>query len=304
MNYAPVVVFAYNRPIHLQRTLEKLNENMYASESDLFIFLDGPKLKKADDIVLTKEVAQVCISFKQRTRFKNVCIHRAKENRGLASSVISGVTKVINRYGSVIVVEDDLETSPYFLKYMNEALEYYKSNKRIWSISGYSANLKSVNKLSKDVYFTSRGCSLGWGTWKNRWKTVDWKCSDYNSISYKLWRKPLVQLGGYDMHELLTAHMNGDIDSWAVRWCYQQSKNLLLTVYPKYTLVRNIGCDGSGTHSGCYDMFETSINEKITRIKLSKPYINFAVLEEFKQLYGPGTMEHCKHLVKKLKIFM
>src|SRR5699024_3409085 len=107
---------------------------------------------------------------------------KASTNKGLANSVISGVTKVIDKFGKVIVIEDDLISSTDFLSYMNNALEFYEMNKSIWSISGYNIPIDIPSNYKHDVYLSYRGCSWGWATWKNRWNQTDWSVKDYDAF--------------------------------------------------------------------------------------------------------------------------
>lgn len=245
---APIVIFVYSRPIHTEKLLNSLKENILANESEIFIFSDSAKNEaKIADV---NEVRKVIHKYENNNYFKKVTIYEATENKGLAKSVIEGVSKIINKYGKVIVLEDDLILSKSFLKYMNEALNVYNDNSLIWSISGYNLPIKISKDYKKDVYLNYRGCSWGWATWKNRWDKVDWSVSDYNSFKYNFKKRKNFNRGGEDLSQMLDAQMNGRCDSWAIRWCYEQSKLDMYTVYPVKSLVTNYGLDGSGTHSG------------------------------------------------------
>ena len=173
---APIALFVYSRPWHTQQTIEALQKNVLASESDLFIFSDAPKNPEVDATV--QEVREY---IKTVDGFKSVSIVERDENFGLANSIIDGSTKIINNYGRTIVLEDDLIVSIDFLEYMNEALNRYEINKNIWSITGYSPNIENINS-SKDLYLSPRGSSWSWATWKDRWDIIDWKITDFNNI--------------------------------------------------------------------------------------------------------------------------
>ncbi len=165
MDLAPIVLFVYNRPDLTKETLSALKKNTLASESELFIFSDGSKSEKDFD-----KVNEVRKLIKNINGFKSVRVFENKENKGLANSIIFGVTKIINKYGKIIVLEDDLITSKYFLKFMNEGLNFYKNNKKIGSITGYNkpSHFMKFKNYDKDLYLSSRFSSWGWATWKDR----------------------------------------------------------------------------------------------------------------------------------------
>lgn len=243
---APLVLFVYARPDHTKRTIHCLKENKHAKESELFIFSDTYKNENKKQQV--DEVREFIADVAEQNWFKSVTIFYAVENMGLAKSVISGVSKIMAQYGKAIVIEDDLETTPCFIDYMNEALIFYENKKSIWSISGYTDVISFPHDYKKDIYLSFRGCSWGWATWQDRWDLVDWDMNSYKNFEYNYYKRMKFNRGGKDMSAMLDAQMDGRIDSWAIRWCYSQYENNKYTVYPVKTKVRNIGLDGSGTH--------------------------------------------------------
>lgn len=251
MEYAPIVVFVYKRPDQTQKTIESLMNNELAKLSELFIYSDGPRGKEEEDSI--RQVRSYIHSKQVRDAFKKVVIKEETANRGLANSIIAGVSEVISEKKKVIVVEDDLETSPYFLNYMNECLDFYQKSSLIWSISGYSPKLKCLNEYDESVYLSYRASTWGWGTWLDRWEMIDWEVKDYQKFRYNLKRRILLSRGGNDMPSMLKAQMRGKIDSWGIRWCYNQSKNNMMSIAPRISLIRNNGFDGSGTHSSIED---------------------------------------------------
>lgn len=250
---APVIVFVYNRPEHTSRTIEALSRNSLAQETDLIIFSDGSKGES--DCRSVTEVRASISTVPDSGRFRSVRIYEAERNRGLAGSVIAGVTRVIDEAGRVIVLEDDHVTTRDFLTFMNDALVRYQSDQRVWSISGYCPPITLPADYAKPVYFTHRASSWGYATWKDRWDQVDWCVTDYPSFRRSWAARARFNRGGRDMAPMLDRQMEGAIDSWAIRWCYAQSKLDALTVYPLHSLVQNIGLDGSGTHSGTASQF-------------------------------------------------
>ena len=247
MTYAPVIVFTYNRADKAQIVLESLDHNLLAPETDLYIFNDAGNDLKTGDHEKVAKVREYLEVFRTNNHFKKVQITMAPEHKGLAASVISGVTDIIHRYGKVIVTEDDLVSHVNYLNYANDALNYYKDNPQIWSISSYNLPMKTCEGR-KDVYFTYRGCSYGWATWADRWDTVDWTMADYKRLPWDLKYMKKLNHAGRDLFVMLRDQKRGIIDSWAVRWVFAQVKNELLTVYPGQSLIHNIGFDGSGAH--------------------------------------------------------
>ena len=161
IHLSPIVLFVYNRPWHTKQTVEALQKNELAKESELFIYSDEAKNKD-----VRKSVDEVREYIGKIDGFKKVTIIKREKNWGLANSIIDGVTKTVNEYGKIIVLEDDLITSPYFLKFMNEALEFYKEEQKVWHISGWSYPINTNN--IDDVFFLRVMNCWGWATWADK----------------------------------------------------------------------------------------------------------------------------------------
>lgn len=241
---APICLFAWKRLSETQETIRHLQANYLAPDSELFIFVDGPK-KLADEL----EIKKVADFGQTISGFKKVILQVSTTNKGLSQSIIGGVTEVLQRFGKVIVLEDDLLTSPNFLNYMNRALDYYKEQKKVFSVSGYSFNIRFPKSYGFDHYFSVRGSSWGWATWIDRWETVDWEVSDYTQFISSWEKRRSFNKGGSDLSAMLRKQMEGKINSWAIRWCYQQWKNYKLTVYPRMSKIKNIGFGAGATHT-------------------------------------------------------
>lgn len=265
MSYAPIIIFVYNRADHFIQVYNALAACKEAKESYLFIFSDGAKNEAGKEKV--NEVRTAVAAIKDAGDFRSVTVTESPVNKGLASSVIAGVTEVINKYGKVIVVEDDCKVSPFFLNYMNNALDFYKNNKKIGSIAGYTPMIDLPDDYNKDIFAAYRSCSWTWATWKDRWEGVDWELKNIKDFynSPKLIRR--LNSNGSDRFMRLYRQTKGNGSSWSVRFGAHLVKNNLLTVYPKYSYNSNIGCDESGVHSKAED------NEKM-RVNLSKAIEN------------------------------
>lgn len=298
-NLAPIVLFVYNRPKHTQDMIEALAKNNFAKESDVYIFSDNAKKEK--DIENVRKVRTYIDSIKQKNWFANVYIEKAEKNKGLAKSVINGVTKVINKYDKVIVLEDDLIPSKVFLEYMNKALDFYEKKESIWSISGYNIPIQIPKNYKFDIYLGYRGCSWGWATWKDRWNTVDWKVSDYKEFKNNYKKRKQMNRGGPDMAQMLDSQMQGLCDSWAIRWCYEQSKQNKYTIYPVKSLVINQGLDGTGTHSGTTKDFDVEISERIPELYNNLP-VDKEITTNFYNKYKLGIKQKIIEILMILKL--
>ncbi|MBP5502194.1 MAG: glycosyltransferase family 2 protein, partial [Bacteroidales bacterium] len=166
MILAPIVLFVYNRLSHTQKTVEALQKNTLAELSTLIIYSDGPK--NSED---KKNIEEIRIYLKTIIGFKKIQIIEKENNEGLAKSIIDGVTETINKYGKIIVLEDDIVTSPGFIKYMNDALDLYENEPLVMHISGYMYPL-AKNKLPETFFYQAASC-WGWGTWKSAWNLLE-----------------------------------------------------------------------------------------------------------------------------------
>lgn len=251
MNYAPVVVFGYNRADMLENLFKSLEKNENVNQMDLFIFLDIPdRRKKRQDIRLSARVIEYVNEYRTRSKFGKVEIEIAENHKGLAESIISGVTKVINQYGKVIVLEDDLEVSNDFLDYMQRGLVFYENDKQVWSLGGHCYPMKISRSYKKDIFLAPRVESWGWGTWKDRWKRTDWQVKSYPKFKRDIVGQMLFNLGGKDLSKMLRYQMaDNEYNSWAIRWSYQQFRERKYTVYPVESRVIHCGDDNRSTHA-------------------------------------------------------
>lgn len=243
MNLAPIVLFAFNRPEHTARTLDALSKNELARESDLIVYLDGPRNEA--DLVLIEKVHQVILSFKG---FKSITVNKNSSNVGLAANIITGVTKVINKFGRIIVMEDDLVTSPKFLNYMNDGLNYYSEEKRIWHISGFTEFI-NVNRPNDSFLLRAMYC-WGWATWSDRWVRFERNPEALidTFTPEMIERFNLDNCMNFWSQVLLNA--SGKINTWAIFWYASIFKHEGLCLNPYNSYVQNIGFDGSGVHCG------------------------------------------------------
>lgn len=263
MSLAPIVLFVYNRLWHARRVIEALKKNELASESEFFIYSDAAKNEKA-----IEQVNEVRKYIKQIDGFKKITIIEREKNCGLANSIIGGVTEIINEFGKIVVLEDDLLTSPYLLRFMNEALCLFSEDDRVVSIHGWRF---PTNVILPEAFFLRGADCWGWSTWRRGWDLFNPNGQALlEDIDRRGLRKAFDVNGTYPYSKMLEDQIKGVNDSWAIRWYASAFLAEKLTLYPGRSLVHNIGNDSSGTHCSKTDMLDVKLSS--TRIDLK--YVN------------------------------
>jgi len=241
LTYAPVALFVYNRPWHTRQTVEALLANVEAVQTPLYVFSDAAK-----SATTSKGVTEVREYLREITGFKSVTIIERNHNFGLAKSIIDGVSHVCREHGRVIVLEDDIVSSRYFLKFMNDGLRVYENDERVISISGYIYPIKS--KMPETFFLRGADC-WGWATWERGWKLFE---PNGSVLLQELEKNDLTYFfdsnGTYPFTKMLKNQIKGKNNSWAIRWHATAFLSNKLTLYPGRTLIQNIGVDGSGTN--------------------------------------------------------
>ena len=243
MSYAPILLFVYNRPEHTRRCIESRLKNSLASESNLFIYADGAK-----DSTQQEAVNEVRNYIRSIQGFKQITLMERSENWGLARNIINGVTTQVNRYGKVIVLEDDLVVAPYFLQFMNDALEVYKNEPRVGHIQACDFTQDSSLPATFLIKWTG---SWGWATWDRAWKHFN---PNGNELLQELEERKLTHVfdfnGKYGFTRMLRRQIEGKNNSWAIRWNASLFLKDILSLNVGRSLVQNEGFDGSGTNCG------------------------------------------------------
>lgn len=252
--FSPITLFVYDRYEHTKKTVQALQNNYLAENSDLIIFSDAAKVPEKE-----KKVEIVREYIKSIKGFKSIAVNYRLSNYGVANSIISGVTEVVNKYGRIIVLEDDMVTSRYFLSYMNDALDRYAMEDRVISIHGYSY---PVRKKLPEAYFLPGADCWGWATWKRGWELFN---EDGKGLLQELQKRQLVKQfdfnGSHKYSKMLKDQIDGNNDSWAIRWYASAFLEKKLTLYPGRSLVHNIGNDSSGTHCGCNSINDAELSQ-------------------------------------------
>ena len=252
MTLSPIILFVYNRPDHVRRGIASLLANKLAAESDLFIYSDAAKDEEAQD-----SVAEVRQYIRTISGFKSITIVERDRNWGLANSIIDGVTALTREYGRVIVLEDDLVVSPYFLQFMNDALETYKDDKRIGHIQ--ACDFTQDSSLPNTFLIKWTG-SWGWATWERAWKHFN---PNGRELLDELERRKLTRTfdfnGKYGFTRMLHHQIEGKNNSWAIRWNATLFLKNMLSLNVGRSLVQNEGFDGSGTNCGGGGLYASNL---------------------------------------------
>lgn len=252
---APVVLFVYARPEHTRRTLQALAANLLAEQSDLFIYADAPRGEsEVAQVDAVRKLVRAASGF-----FRSVTVIERETNYGLARNVTEGVTEVCNRYGCVIVLEDDIVTSPYFLTFMNAALDRYEGTPKVWHISGWNYPIETAGL--GDAYFWQMMNCWGWATWADRWRDFSMVKAELSNMSATdRWRFNIE--GTFDFWSHLELNWAGKMNTWAIFWYATIFKHDGLALNPSTSLTDNIGHDGSGTHCLPSDVYRVKTGGK------------------------------------------
>lgn len=287
----PVVLFVYNRPNHTKQTIESLKKNKLSVETILYVIADGPKANAT--IEDKKNINETRQLFKTLTGFKQIIIIEKEKNEGLASSVISGVTEIINKHGKVIVLEDDLLLSPFFLDYMNQGLSIYKDVSNVYSINAYMFPIET-NKI--DTFLSPLATSSwGWATWANKWAVFEKNIQYKEIIRSHPYIRQRFNFSDYNYADTLEMR-----SSWAIKWYYSVFIRNGLGVFPTRSLVQNIGFDGSGTH-GINTFNEPDLFQEAIKVekKLVIDIENYAKMLDFFKEKKTSIFSSITKIIKK-----
>jgi hypothetical protein len=253
---APIVLFAYKRAAELSQTLAALKANHLAAETELYVFVDGPR-RPAD----APKVAAVHTLLDALTGFKAIHRQYSPTNIGCADSIIGGVTRVLQQHPAVIVLEDDIVTSPNFLDYMNQCLDRYADVREVFSVGGYTFPFARPRNHADDVYFFPRTCAWGWGIWADRWQLADWSLADFDAFMADPVARRRFNEGGSDRVRMLERTKAVEIDAWDIRLCYSEFRQNGVTVYPTLSKTLNIGVSSpDSTTEVVYDRYQTPLD--------------------------------------------
>ena len=280
MTLAPILLFVYNRPLHVRNSVQSLLSNDLAKDSELYIFSDAAKYEAAKPLV--DEVRTFIHSI---SGFKQIHFVEREENWGLARNIIDGVTRLVNEYGRVIVLEDDLITAPYFLRFMNDALETYKDEEKVGHIQACDF---TKDPSLPDTFLIKFTGSWGWATWKRAWKHFN--PNGQELLDEMLRRKLNRQFdfnGKYGFTRMLRRQIEGKNNSWAIRWNASLFLADILSLNVGKSLIQNEGFDGSGTNCGSGNLYDSNLWMKpLPVVKISPIVENKEARNAFMRYYA------------------
>ncbi|MBQ5981379.1 MAG: glycosyltransferase [Prevotella sp.] len=280
MTLAPILLFVYNRPLHVRNSVQSLLSNDLAKDSELYIFSDAAKDEAAKPLV--DEVRTFIHSI---SGFKQIHFVEREENWGLARNIIDGVTRLVNEYGRVIVLEDDLITAPYFLRFMNDALETYKDEEKVGHIQACDF---TKDPSLPDTFLIKFTGSWGWATWKRAWKHFN--PNGQELLDEMLRRKLNRQFdfnGKYGFTRMLRRQIEGKNNSWAIRWNASLFLADILSLNVGKSLIQNEGFDGSGTNCGSGNLYDSNLWMKpLPVVKISPIVENKEARNAFMRYYA------------------
>tara|TARA_B100001093_G_scaffold496161_1_gene541470 strand:- start:7729 stop:8559 length:831 start_codon:yes stop_codon:yes gene_type:complete len=267
-----IVIFAYNRPSHLKRVLVSLQD--YGIKK-FFVFLDGPKNKQ--DKLIQDEITFIVKNLK----FAKVKLIKNKSNFGLAKSIISGVTKILKKFENIIVIEDDCIPFKNFFNFMASQLKTSYFKNECAAICSYMfPEISEYNSKKLYPILLNYFISWGWATNKKNWEQF---------LNKKKNKKIKFNVNTPYSKFLKKKNLNS---IWTINFIYHNLNFNKKYIYPNYSLVKNIGFDGSGINSKVDNSLRITGN-KNKKIKLSKKII-------FKKSI---KSQQEKILLKKLKLF-
>ncbi|MCS6206983.1 sugar transferase [Shewanella baltica] len=297
--FAPVVLFVYARADHTQCTLDALAANPEAKETDLFIYADAARHNK--DAAAVQAVHDVISNV---GGFKSVTLYLREHNVGLAQNIIEGVTYVCHQYGRVIVLEDDIVTSPAFLGFMNAALDKYQTEPNVWHISGWNYPIASQQALPETFFWRTMNC-WGWATWDDRWqhfkkepaKLVDnWSTTEIERFNLD---------SAYDFWSQVTANHQGNLNTWAIFWYATIFAQQGLCLNPTRSFVANIGNDGSGENCGTEDVYRIDLAPRFNQgwpLELNEHDFAVSLIKDFYQSLKPSLLRRILGKIKRVFI--
>lgn len=276
---APILLFVYNRPQHTRRLLDSLLANDECRLSSLYVYSDG-----ARDEASASAVAQVRAIVHSVTGFARIEVIEREKNMGLAANVIDGVTTQVRAHGRVIVLEDDLVLSPFFLRFMNDALSVYADEPRVGHIQACDF---TGDPSLPDTFLIKFTGSWGWATWERAWRHFN---PDGKQLLARLEQTRQTRRfdfnGAYRFTRMLRRQIAGKNNSWAIRWNASLFVDNILSLNVGRSLVANVGFDGSGTNCGGGNLYASNLAQHpIEVVKITPIEENMEARRRFERYY-------------------
>jgi hypothetical protein len=293
MELAPIGLSVYSRLEHIKKTIGALQRNKLASESILYIFSDAPQKGDDEKVDAVRRYLRTFSGFKEINLIERRSNSRTQNNR-------NGIRMLLNEYGRMIFLEEDIVTAPKFLEFMNQALNFYQGDQRIVSITGYSPPFKPPAYYKKNIYLSLRFCAWGFGIWKDRYDRIKMNIEGYEEFLKDKAAVKRFRMGGEDLLYLLKCEAEGLSDALDVKIMFQQFQNNLYTIAPTVSIVQNIGHDGTGVHCGKTNKFNTTLDTSDNPLKMEKDIqLNPAIIQRLYAFRSGGIKGRIDRLLKR-----
>lgn len=296
MSRCALTVFAFNRPEHLKRTLDSLAKNIGVDRLDLHIFCDGPRF--AADTSAVDSVRSVAHAARG---FGPTRIHASPSNRGLANSVIAGMTTIFSEYEQALVFEDDIVSHPRAVEFLTSSLDFYEEFPRVFSVSAYSVGpgkLTIPDGYRYSSFFSHRGSSWGWATWRRSWEKTIWELDYVDDLLADPFRRRSFAQAGTDLEVLLQQQRAGTVDSWAIRFHYSMFRQGGCCLFPIDSLVRNIGFDSHATHKKSGRRFDVELHSADGEFRFApEVFVDSALSHSYAKVHGDSPLRKVKRVL-------
>ncbi|MFH1457013.1 MAG: hypothetical protein ABIF17_02770 [Patescibacteria group bacterium] len=294
-NLAPIGLSTYIRLSHLKLTIEALKQNALAEKSDLYIFSDGPKAGDEQKVIDTRKYLKTITGFKTINIIERIKNSRVRNNR-------DGIKLLLNKYGKMIYLEEDNITAPGFLAYINKGLNFYKENKKIFSICGYAPDMNIPNDYDREYFVLQKFSGWGFGIWKDRYDQIkEINKGELNNFKKtKKLKKFLKNVVSKNTLKLFELDANKEIDALDVKIVYHLFKNNLYSVFPIKSLIKNTGCDGSGTHCGMSDKYDVNLWNKLNFQFTTNIETDKKILRASHIFHRTSIKDRIRYFIKKI----
>ncbi|UTW14260.1 hypothetical protein [Marinobacterium rhizophilum] len=276
------------------KTVESLKKNTLAKKTNVYFFSDAPKVGDETKVGMVRSYLTSVSGFLSVNIVERSDNCRVSNNRG-------GMEFLLNRYGKVIFMEDDIVTAPGFIRFVNEGLEFSKNIGSVFAVGGHTPNLYSLRCLSCDNYYSSRFHGWGFGIWKDRYEKIS-KIPSWDLIKYDPETVKNLKAMGSDMTAMIRSESEGRINAFDIRSCYYMAKNEKYMLLPKMALVKNIGLDGSGVHCGADDPYDDALWLKEDFNFDEFVFFNKNIISEYRKFYSLSLQRRIVNRIRKIYV--
>ena len=254
--------------VRLDTTIKVFERIKAQQPLQLFIASDGPRANRPDDKQKIEEIKNY-ISKEIDWECEVKTLYRA-QNLGCGRAVSGAITWFFENVEQGIILEDDCIPEAEFFSFCEDLLERYKTDRRIWEISGTNLQ-RGIKRGDGSYYISNYGGIWGWATWARAWEKYDYNMSSYETFVNK---RQISQIFGKQQQSfwLKTLKKAKAIDTWDYQWQFARWSHNGLSVVPNVNLIKNIGFNADATHTLSEpSWYELAIGVKKTLGKVKHP---------------------------------